>query len=132
MLGFFGPSIFEVSDKKILTFSNFQRETAGRWDKHDVIGKSPVSEFKGPDLDTISFDIKLSAALGVKPYDEMAKWVLYARRGDAEILVIGKRRLGADKWVVKQVSQAWDTVLRNGAVYSLNLSISLEEYVERI
>lgn len=132
MLGFFGPSVFEVSEKKVLTFSNLQRETTGRWEKHNVIGKSPVSEFAGPDLDTISFDIKLSAALGVKPYEEMAKWALYARRGHAETLVIGKKRLGSDKWVVKQVSQAWGTVLKNGAVYSINLSISLEEYVERI
>ncbi|WP_187445341.1 phage tail protein [Bacillus infantis] len=132
MIGFFGKLVFEVSDKKIKTFSNFKRDTAGRWNKHDTIGKLPASEFIGPDLDTISFDIKLSAAFGVKPYEEMEKWYLCARNGNAEMLVIGKKRQASGRWVVKQVSQAWDVVLNNGAVYSLNMTVSLEEYTERI
>jgi len=128
MLGFFGPLVFEVSDKKILTFKNFNRKTAGRWAKHNVIAQLPVNEFLGSDLDTISLDIKLSAAHGIDPYAEMEKWYVYARLGKVAPLVIGKKRQASGKWVIKDISQAWNIVWKNGFVYSLDMTVSLEEY----
>jgi hypothetical protein len=45
MLGFFGDVIFETSDKRILNFSGFRRDTESRFALHEVIGKKPKTEY---------------------------------------------------------------------------------------
>jgi hypothetical protein len=130
MIGYFGDIIFETSDSRILNFSGFKRDAAGRWTKHDTIGKKPVSEFLGPDLDTITFTVNLNGSNGIKPREEMDRWLEYARNGEAEILVIGNKPLGVDKWTVQSISQAWDVVWNNGELYSGKVDVTLQEYVE--
>lgn len=132
MLGHYGDIIFETSDSRILNFSGFKREIQSRWGKHDVIGRKPISEFIGPDLDTISFTIHLNGSLGVKPVDEMNRWLEKARLGHAEILTVGNRVLGVDKWTVQRVSQMWDVIFNKGEVYSGKVEVSLEEYLEEL
>jgi phage protein U len=130
MIGYYADIVFETSDSRILTISDFQRSTASRWAKHDVIGKKPTSEFVGPDLDTISFTVQLNGNFGVKPREEMERWLRKARDGTAATLVIGNRALGVDKWVVKSVSQIWGVIMNKGEVFSGKVDVELEEYVE--
>lgn len=132
MIGLFGDIIFESSDNRILTFQGFKRDSGGRWNTHDVIGKKPTSEFIGPGLDKISFTINLNGNNGVKPRYEMERWLRKERSGVAEQLVIGNKVLGVDKWVIKSVSQMWNVILNKGEVFSGNVDIELEEYVEEI
>ena len=130
MIGYFGKDIiFETSDQRILTFTGLTRETASRYNGHELIETKPKTEFIGPGLDTITFTIDLNGNNGVKPREEMEKWLDKAREGEAEIIVIGGKPLGADKWVVKSVSQAWGTVLNRGELFSGKMDISLEEYI---
>ncbi|WNF36401.1 phage tail protein [Bacillaceae bacterium IKA-2] len=129
MIGFFGDIVFETSDKRILNFSNFSRNISSRWAKHDVIGRKPTSEFNGPDLDTISFTVNLNGSNGVKPIDEMNKWLEICRKGEVKTLVIGNRAIGTNKWTVQNVSQIWKTIFNDGKVYSGNVDVSLTEYV---
>lgn len=130
MIGYYGPIKFEASDKRILTFEDFQRESSVRSETHAIIGGKPIKEFLGPELDTITFTIKLSAANGVSPRIEAEKWLRMSRAGEAHILVIGTRALGMDKWTVEDVSQAWDVVFNRGELYSCKVDITLEEYIE--
>ncbi|WP_100406679.1 phage tail protein [Bacillus solitudinis] len=132
MIGFYGDIIFESNDKRILTFQGFQRETQSRWAKHDVIGRKPASEFIGPDLDTVSFTVNLNGNYGVKPREEMERWLRKCRSGTVEVLVIGTRVLGVDKWKVSSVSQMWNVVMNRGEVFSGSVDIELEEYVEEL
>lgn len=132
MIGFFGDIVFETSDKRILTFVGFQRNSAGRWAKHDVIGRKPSTEHLGPDLDKINFTISLNGNHGVKPRFEMERWLIKERDGVAETLVIGSKALGVNRWVVKSVSQAWNVVLNKGEVFSGQVDIELEEYAEAL
>ncbi len=133
MIGYFGPDIiFETSDERILTFMDLQRDTASRWGSHEVIGIKPKTEFIGPGLDTISFTVILNGNNGVKVRDEMNKWLEYARSGRAEMLAIGGKFLGVDKWIVKTVSQMWDVIFNSGELFSGKVDITLEEYVSTI
>ncbi|WP_106494872.1 phage tail protein [Lentibacillus sp. Marseille-P4043] len=132
MIGFFGDIIFETSDKRIVTFTGFQRDAGSRWSKHDVIGAKPSSEFIGPDLDTISFSVNLNGFNGVKPRIEMDRWLRKERAGEVAPLVIGDSYLGVDKWRISSVSQMWGVVLNRGEVLSGKVDIELEEYIERI
>jgi phage protein U len=130
MIGFFGDIIFETNDKRILTFQGFNRSSAGRWGKHDVIGRKPASEFIGPNLDKITFTVLLNGNHGVKPRYEMERWLYKERDGVAEPLVINNKGLGVDMWVVKSVSQMWNVILNKGEVLSGSVDVELEEYVE--
>ena len=132
MIGYFGKIRFETSDKRILTFRDFKRDSSVRSEKHNVIGAKPVKEFIGPELDTITFTIDLSAANGVNPRVDAEKWLRMNRAGQAHMLVIGDRWLGLDKWTVENVSQAWNMVFNKGELYSCSVDITLEEYIEVI
>jgi len=133
MIGYFGDDIiFEISDTQVYNFTGFKRETSARYASHEIIGDKPVTEYIGPGLSTISFTISLNAFLGVKPRDEMEVWQDKAESGTAEYLVIGGTLVGLNKWVVKSVSETWDTILNGGEVYKGKVDITLEEYVEEI
>lgn len=128
MVGSFGKIIFETSDKRILTLRDFKRNTSARWAEHELINAKPKSEFLGPNLDTIQFTIKLNASLGIKPTIEMNKWLDMCRSGTVEMLIIGSKSIGVDKWSVDSVGQAWDVIWKNGSIYSATMDITLKEY----
>ncbi|AKL95022.1 putative phage P2 GpU family protein [Clostridium aceticum] len=132
MIGYFGDIVFESSDTRVLTFSGFTKSTVGRWGKHEVIGQKPANEFIGPDLEVITFTINLNGNFGVMPSKEIEKWVNMVNEGMADVLVIGSRVIGSDKWCVKEVSEAWGVVLNGGVLYSAKVDVTLEEYVESI
>lgn len=132
MIGFLGDIVFETSDKRILTFSNFTRSAESRWAKHEVLGKKPAQEFIGPGLDVITFTVILKGNFGLKPRQEMDRWLELCRKGNAETLVIGNKALGVDRWIVTSVSQMWDVIFNKGEVYSGKVDIQLEEYVEEL
>lgn len=130
LIGYYGPIKFVTGDKRILTFNDFKRESSVRTEKHAIIGRKPVKEFLGPELDTITFTIHFSAANGVNPRVDAEKWLRMNRAGEAHVLVIGTRALGLDKWTVENVSQAWNVIFNKGELYSCDIDVTLEEYVE--
>jgi phage protein U len=129
MIGYYADIIFETSDQRIMTFSGLKRESSGRWLSHDLIGIKPKSEFLGPGLQTITFTVLLNGSYGVKPREEMDLWLGYAEKGTADLFVINDAPLGDDLWVVKSVSQVWDTVFNGGELYSGKVDVTIEEYI---
>lgn len=129
MIGFFGDIVFETSDSRILTFNDFTRDSSSRWSTHDTIGRKPSSEFLGPGLDTISFTINLNGAFGVKPLEEMNRWLIKERAGEVAVLVVGEHYFGYNKWRIVSVSQAYNQFLNKGELLSGSVDIELEEYI---
>lgn len=132
MIGYFGKIIFETSDRRILNFDGLKLDVSGRYASHEVIGRKPVTEYLGPGLITLSFTVNLNGSFGVKPRGEMERWLAMAEKGIAELLVIGGRPLGSDRWVVKAVSESWNTVFRGGELFSGKIDVTLEEYLSRL
>lgn len=120
---------FETSDKKILTFKDFKREKAGRWGAHNRIGKKPKQQFLGPGLDKVTFTITLSAQHGVKPRTTLDNIGKYVDNGTPAKLVIGTKRVGKNKFIISQTSEAWDMIWNKGELVKATLDITLEEYV---
>lgn len=129
MIGFFGDVVFETSDSRLLTFNGFTREVSSRYAEHEVLLKKPKIEYLGPGLDTITFTIDINGSFGVKPREEMDRWVVLARKGQAYTLVIGAKPLGSDKWVVERVSEAWEIIFNRGELYSGKIDVTLKEYI---
>lgn len=131
MIGYFGAIIFKTSDQRILNFSGFKLNVAARYASHEVINSKPVTEYIGPGLNTVSFTVGLNGNFGVNPREELERWQELAQNGNAEILVIGGKPLGVDRWVVKSISQSWDTIFNQGELFSAKIEVTLEEYITR-
>ena len=121
--------VFEVSDQKVLTFRNLKRTTSGRWTTHNVIGKTPVSEFQGPGQEKISLDIHLSVMHGVKPRKTIDRIRKAIRSGTPFLFVMGGKKVGENQWVISDMSETWNTVIKDGHLASADIAISLSEYV---
>lgn len=129
-VGNLGKTItFEVSDKKVLTFSNLSRTVKGRWTQHNIIGNKAKSEFLGPDLDGITFKISLSAMHGVKPRTTIEKIEKAVRKGTVLPFVIGGKKVGSNSWVITNVSEAWNCVYSKGELVTADVNLTLQEYV---
>jgi phage protein U len=129
VLGSFGDVVFEVSADKIRTFDEFTRTSADRWEKHDLIGQKPKSEFVGPGLDTITFTMIFDAQHGVNPRAEMDVLLVMSRNGDVADLTIGGKGLGVAQWKITNLVQRWTVLDNAGNLIKSALDITLEEYV---
>jgi len=129
-IGYFGEDIiFETSAEKVLTFNDFKHTSAAVVEQHKIIGKKPLSEFCGEELDSVSFSINLNANLGVKPQEIIDKLIDLKKKGMAETLVIGGKSIGLDKFIIKEVSTAYEKVYNNGFLFSAKVDLTLEEYI---
>lgn len=132
VIGQYGSKIkFEVSNRKVLTFSDMEREQQGRWKDHEIPGAVPQSEFVGPAATTMSLKIKLKAQLGVKPRAMIATLERCARNGTVDTLVIGgsKYGWGSAKWIVTSVTDKWDRWI-GGGLMEAGCTVEFKEYSE--
>jgi len=128
-IGMYDDIIFETSDRRILTFQGFTRNASANWHEHDRYLRKPAGEFLGPELDTVTFTVQLNASLGVNPQYEADRWLIKCRAGTVGTLMVGNKGYGVDKWRVDDVSQSFNTVYQNGKVYSIDVDVTLTEYV---
>lgn len=120
--------VFEVSADKVLTFRNMTQSVKGRWTVQNPVLKKPCPEYLGPGQRTISLSIYLSAMHGVKPRKTMERIEQAVEGGTPYQLVIGGKKVGANQWVITDMSEAWGEVIRGGALVSVNLTLNLAEY----
>ena len=132
VIGSFGPYMnFAVSDSYMFTFSNFQREVSGKRSTHEGILSKAESEYIGWDLSSITFDIILSMAHGINPRLMLDLLEYQVKSGAVEMLVIGGRRVGFGNGIyykITKISEAWNTIYRNGLLYECKITLTVEEY----
>lgn len=128
MIGTFGSLRFRVSDDRMLTFSDFSREISGTWNTTERIRGKPMTEFGGPKLQTISLKIILDANLGIRPRAMLSQIETMVETGSCHTLIIGKKVVGKNKWVIVKSSESWDTVLHRGELVRASVTLSLQEY----
>lgn len=129
MIGSFGDIVFKVSDKNVFTFQNLQLTATSRWSTQEVINGKPRSQFLGAGLIKVSFDITVSAGLGVKPRETIDKLINRVENGEVYPLIIGGKPVSNNPFSLKDISSTWGEVFNGGELYSAKLSLSLEEYV---
>ena len=116
--------VFEVSDDRVLTFSELTREITSRWTNHEPQGVKPKPEFLGPGLQTAS----LTITLGVRPRDVLEAIEGMVESGTAETLVIGNRPVGNNPFRLTGSSETWGVVYNRGELARASMTINLEEY----
>lgn len=67
IVGCLGDITFAVFDGYVKTIKDMAQSVSARYTTHQRAGGKALAEFTGTDADTITFDIELSAYLGVAP-----------------------------------------------------------------
>ena len=129
-IGNFGNLIvFETSDSRILNFNNFQRTVSASWKSHERIGKKPLSEFAGPELQEITFSVTLNAQYGIQPRKVLENLEKAVETGQVEFLIIGAAKIGKNRWKIVKMSEAWETILNRGELLKATVNLTMEEYL---
>ncbi len=118
--------IFEVNADKIRTWTDMRRSGEGRWAEHDVFAGKPVAEFIGPGLDTLTLSVRLDAARGVMPLDEVKNLRLLRDNGAVLPLIVGDELVG--DFVLKGLSEDERRFDPKGALLLAVVELTLREY----
>ena len=123
--------VFEVSDKRILTFDGFKRSNKITFAKNNVLMQKPISEYVGQELDTISFTVSFRAQLGTDPRDEVNKLIYLHRDGTVVTLMLWGKAFGTYRWIITSLDMDWTLINKIGYCCAIECSITLEEYAGR-
>lgn len=121
---------FQVSSNKVYTFDGLSLSSSLQTDKQDAAGKKPSTYVKGPDLDTMGFNIPLRSSLGINVKAEYESWKAIEESGIAYPFILGGKPVGINKWLLKSVSlNNTDEIDSTGNIKSGMLQLQFEEYV---
>ena len=146
IVGYMGDIPFITSRRYLQTFDDYQRNSEGRWAKHNIIGQKPSLEYLGPDTEKISMKISLRSDHGVNPESVLNQLRQMRDTGEVFPLVLGSKVIGnllksiwkdspfgtsTGLWVLKGVTEDvkhW----AGGNLYIVDATVTLEEYAERM
>lgn len=128
-IGSFGSLIFEVSARKVRTFSEMEEKASGRWTQHEPIAQEVLSEFLGPGQDEIVLTIVFTTMLGVDPDLSFNLIRRYARTGEHLPLILNGIPLHNKTWYVTDVdSTSSEFAAGDGAVLWRECVVNFREY----
>lgn len=130
-IGSYGDIVFEVSEKKTQTFKDFQRSGPSRWEDHNINLSKPISEFLGPDLDSISIIVNFKAELGVNPIKQVELLRMMRDTGKVSPFVIGDKPISNNYWSIRQIEENHRTIDNKGNVLNVESTLTLKEYLVR-
>lgn len=113
---------------EILSFSGMTRGASARYEEHPVNGKKALLEFVAPQPEQISMTIVAKEEFGVSPLEVQKQLHAYMNKGTACTFMVGGKRIGVYKWVITNLSDAYQTVCLNGKVTQMNFTVTLKEY----
>ena len=129
-VGCLGEIVFSVSGNLVQTLNNAQWSGSARYATHQRHLKDALTEFCGLEPDTFSFDMVLSAFLGVNPQTEINKIWQYERSGEALSLVIGNKAYGKYRWNIVSHKAKMQYCDKEGNLLHATVSINLQEYLK--
>ena len=104
-VGSMGDIPFVVSYGKIRTFSDYGRSGSGRWVKHDLIGRKPVMEFLGPDVEKVSMKIQLRTDHGINPESELGRLRKMRDTGAVFPFILGGAPVSDNYWLLEDIGE---------------------------
>ena len=136
MIGYLGKDAndgisFVVSRELFRTPMNMTWSGSARYATHARHATHALTEFTGLDPDKFSFDMLLTAALGVNPMDELVKLWNYERDGEPVGLVIGGHGYGKYRWTIQKHSTKMKYTDTLGDLYAVEVSVELLEYLRK-
>ena len=131
VIGKYGKVIFSVSDKRIQTFDNFSMEVSAKWSEIQRMGYKPLLEYTGRNLRTVKFEMILNVKLGVPVRKMLKRLEKMAESRHTRTLIIGNKRIGRNKWVIKKFDENLEHIMSKGEMVQAKVNIELTEYIEK-
>lgn len=128
-IGCLGEIPFKVSSRAVQTVKKATWSGSARYGTHARHLTNALTEFTGIEPDAFSFEIELSAFLGVNPSDALNLIWQYERSGKAVPLVIGNKGYGKYRWNVLEHKISMEQYDGNGDLLSCTVSVKLQEYL---
>ncbi|EAU5337138.1 phage tail protein [Salmonella enterica] len=125
IVGMYGSMPFVASSMVVNTFANFKRSSKRRLARHEVIGLKPVLEDIGPDLDEVSFTMRLDTTLGVVPLAALSLLRVMHSAQEVNPVVIGIQYFG--NFVISDIDEGWTYFGPTGNPRVINVGIKLLE-----
>jgi len=120
---------FIVSREVFRTPKNMKWGGSARYSTHARHATHALTEFTGLDPDSFTFDILLTAELGVNPMDEIIKIWDYERNAEALGLTIGGHGYGKYRWNITKHETRMEYTDVMGDLYAVEVSLTLQEYL---
>ena len=117
--------VFRVSSDTIETFTNMKVKKQASYSTHKIHGHKAIPELTGMDADQVTFDMILSAYLGINPKKELDKLEAFMSNGTICNLVLGDQLFGM--WVVKSIPYNVEYVYKEGDIIQAKVSVTLME-----
>lgn len=127
-VGSMGDIPFVVTYGKIRTFSDYGRSGSGRWAKHDLIGRKPVMEFLGPDVEKVSMKIQLRTDHGINPESELGRLRKMRDTGAVFPFILGGAPVSDNYWLLEDIGENVIYWRAGGKILSVSVDITLTEY----
>lgn len=127
-VGSMGDIPFVVTYGKIRTFSDYGRSGSGRWAKHDLIGRKPVMEFLGPDVEKVSMKIQLRTDHGINPESELERLRKMRDTGAVFPFILGGAPVSDNYWLLEDIGENVSYWRAGGKILSVSIDITLTEY----
>ncbi|HBV6392390.1 TPA: phage tail protein [Klebsiella aerogenes] len=125
LVGLYGKMPFVASSLVVNTFTAFKRKSSRRIAKHEVIGKKPVLEDIGPDLDTITFLMRLDTNLGVLPLVTLNALRAVHSAVESNPMVIGAQYFG--NFIITDIDEGWKYFGPLGSPRVIEVALTMTE-----
>lgn len=127
-IGYMGSIPFIVSSRYLRTPSNLQCDLDSRWEDHKIIYQKPVSEFIGPNLKTLSFELVLTAQHNIGIKKDLETLEQMCSNGVVFPLIIGMRPFSQNYWRLDSMSVTDTYFSSTGQWIWAKVAVKLTEY----
>ena len=133
-VGSLGKIKFYVSNTdgmpEVLSFFGMTRDASVKYEEHPVNGKKALLELVAPQPEQLKMTIVAREEFGAAPFKVQKQLRNYMHKGIACTFMLGGRRIGANKWVITNVADNYQTISVNGHVSEIKFAVTLKEYRE--
>ena len=129
LIGAYGGVPFQVSSDVVRTLEDAEWWGKARWSTHDRHLGHALTEFTGLEPDGFTFDMQLSAYLGIDPMQSLAMLWGYLRQGKPQPLVLGEKAYGKYRWSLTDMKIRLQNFDTHGNLLRATVSVTLQEYL---
>ena len=131
MIGSLGDIPFYVAADESALLSGLSWSSGARYAEHTRHGETDMLEYVGNNPDQISFDIKLSAFLGVNPSRVLERLRTIHKEHKAVKFALGTLPIPGH-WVLSDMDVSLEHFHKDGTLLSADVQVKLQEYVPAV
>jgi hypothetical protein len=130
MIGSYGDIVFEVSSERVKTFRDLQVQRSAKYSEHAIHGRKALLEFTGLSPASISINIRLDAALGLNPKEELSMLYEVLNNHITMLFILDGEPQGDNLWVLESIDEKHEIIDNHGKSIAVEVSLKLKEYIE--